>query len=84
MNLRLGSSAFMVGGLNVHDNTVGVSADEASLHLEAAQGLPASVAGNGTNVQLSFGSRSTIQNVTIGTPLVCDPTVLSRGTTTCP
>ena len=84
MNLLSGSSTLMVGGLNVHDNAIGVSVDEASLYIEGVQGLQAAVAGNGTNVQLSFGSRSTIQNVTIGTPLVCDPTVLSRGTTTCP
>jgi hypothetical protein len=84
MNLRPGSSAFIVGRLNVHDNAFGVLVDEASLDLEVAPGLPASVAGNGTNVQLLFGSRSTIVNVTIGTPLVCDATVLSRGTTTCP
>jgi hypothetical protein len=84
MNLRPGSSAFIVGGLNVHDNDGGVLVDEASLYLEAATGLPASVAGNGSNVRLSFGSRSTILGVTIATALVCDSTVLSRGTTTCP
>ena len=84
MNMRPGSSVFMIGGLNVHDNGIGVSVDEASLYVESGQGLSASVAGNSTNVQLTFGSRSTIENVTIGTPLVCDSTVLSRGTTTCP
>jgi hypothetical protein len=34
-------------------------------------------------MKLTFGSRSTVQGVTLGTPLVCDATVLSRGTTTC-
>ena len=38
MNLRPGSSAFIVGGLNVHDNDGGVLVDEASLYLEAAHG----------------------------------------------
>jgi hypothetical protein len=84
MNMLPGSSVFMIGGLNVHDNGIGALVDEASLYLASGQGLAASVAGNTTNVQLSFGSRSTIQNVTIGSPLVCDATVLSRGTTTCP
>jgi nitrous oxidase accessory protein NosD len=84
MNLRPGSSAFMIARLNVHDNGIGVLVDQANLHLEATPALPASIAGNGSNVQLTFGSRSTIQNVSIATPLVCDSTILSRGTTTCP
>jgi hypothetical protein len=84
MNMSGGSSALLIGGLNVHDNTTGLLVDESSLSLEAAPGLPAAVMNNGINVQLAFGARSTIQNVTIGTPLVCDATVLSRGTTTCP
>lgn len=84
MHLRMGASAFMIGKLDVHGNDIGVLSDEASLLL---QGLPASqssIAGNGTNVQLLFGSRSTILNVAVGTPLVCDATVLSRGTAACP
>jgi len=84
MNMSGGSSALLIGGLNVHDNTTGLLVDESSLSLEAAPGLPAAVMNNGINIQLAFGARSTIQNVTIGTPLVCDATVLSRGTTTCP
>lgn len=84
MNLRMGASTFVVGKLDIHDNGVGVLVDEASLYLQALPGPQSSVAGNGTNVQLLFGSRSTILNVVIGTPLVCDATVLSRGTTTCP
>jgi nitrous oxidase accessory protein NosD len=84
MSLRTGAAAFMVARLNVHDNGIGVVVDQANLHLEATPALPASIAGNGSNVQLTFGSRSTIQNVSIGAPLVCDSTILSRGTTTCP
>ena len=84
MNLSKGSSAFLTAGLNVHDNATGILADDTGLSIAAAQGLPNSIAGNGTDVQLSFGARSTIENVAIGTPLVCDATVLSRGTTTCP
>jgi hypothetical protein len=45
-------------------------------------GAPA--AAGQSDVQLAFGARSTIRNFTIGTPLVCEPSVLSRGTSTCP
>ena len=74
----------MVAALNVHDNGTGVMVDDSSLSIEAAPGLPASIAANGTDVQLSFGTRSTIQNVTVATPLICEPNVLSRGTAKCP
>jgi hypothetical protein len=84
MNLRMGASAFLIGKLDVHGNDIGVLADEASVLLQALPATQGSIAGNGTNVQLLFGSRSTILNVTVGTPLVCDATVLSRGTVTCP
>ena len=84
MNLRMGATAFMIGKLDVHGNDIGVLADEASVFLQALPASQGSITGNGTNVQLLFGSRSTILNVAIGTPLVCDATVLSRGTATCP
>jgi hypothetical protein len=84
MNLSKGSSTFLTAGLSVHDNATGILADDTSLSITAAQGLPNSITGNGTDVQLSFGARSTIENFAIGTPLVCDATVLSRGTTKCP
>lgn len=84
MSLASGSSTFLRAGLNVHDNATGILVDNASLEITAPPGLPNSITGNGTNVQLSFGARSTIENFVIGTPLVCDPTVLSRGTTKCP
>jgi len=84
MNAFGGSSTFLVAGLNVHDNGTGVMVDDSSLSIEAAPGLPASIAANGTDVQLSFGTRSTIQNVTVATPLICEPNVLSRGTAKCP
>jgi hypothetical protein len=84
MSLSSGTSTFLRVGLNVHDNATGILVDDASLNLEAAPGLPTSIVSNGTNVQLAFGARSTIQNFTIGTPLVCEPSVLSRGTSVCP
>jgi hypothetical protein len=84
MNVFAGSKAFLNAALDIHDNGTGVLVDEGSLHLAAVSGLPASIAGNDTDVQLAFGSRSTIENVTVGTPLVCESSVLSRGTVTCP
>lgn len=84
MSLSSGTSTFLRMGLNVHDNATGVSVDDSSLSLEAAPGLPTSIVNNGTDVQLAFGARSTIRNFTIGTALVCEPSVLSRGTSTCP
>jgi hypothetical protein len=84
MNAFAGSSTYLVAGLNVHDNGTGVLADDSSLYFEAAAGLPASIAANGIDVQLSFGTRSTIEHVSVATPLVCEPTVLSRGTAKCP
>jgi hypothetical protein len=84
MNLRMGASAFILGTLDVHGNGIGVLADEASILLQGLPGPPSSITNNGTNVQLLFGARSTILNVAVGTPLVCDATVLSRGTATCP
>jgi hypothetical protein len=84
MNVFAGSKAFLNAGLDIRGNGTGVLVDEASLHLGAVSGLSASIAGNDTDMQLAFGSRSTIENVTVGTPLVCESSVLSRGTVTCP
>ena len=41
------------------------------------------ITGNDTDVNLKFGTRATFQGITIGT-IVCDRTVLTRGTTVCP
>jgi hypothetical protein len=84
MNVSASSNVFAYTGLEIHDNGIGVLVDEASLHLEPASGMTASIASNNTDVQLAFGSRSTIENVTVGTALVCEANVLSRGTVTCP
>jgi len=84
MNVVAGAKVFAYAGLEIHHNGIGVLVDEASLHLEPASGLPASIAGNDTDVQLLFGTRSTIEHVTVGTALACESSVLSRGTVTCP
>jgi len=45
---------------------------------------PSSITGNTTvDVDLRFGTRATLGEVTIGT-IVCETTVLSRGSTVCP
>jgi hypothetical protein len=85
MNFGQESSAVIVGGLQVTNNNVaGMLADGAgTLTLVSIPPNPSSITGNGTDVDLRFGSRTTIAGVAIGT-LVCDGTVLSRGTTVCP
>ena len=84
MSLNQGSQVFIVGGLMVQGNETGVLADAAGpLTLMSVPANPSTITGNGTDMRLSFGTRSTIDGVTIGT-LVCDGTVLSRGTRTCP
>ena len=80
-----GSGAIFVGGLTVRNNhTAGLLADGAgTLTLVSTPANPSAITGNGTDVDLRFGSRVTINGVTIGT-MMCDGTVLSRGTTVCP
>jgi hypothetical protein len=84
MSVLRGSQLHIVGGLTVQANGTGVLADGAGpLTLASVPANPSTITGNGTDVNLGFGTRSTIDGVTIGT-LVCDATVLSRGTRTCP
>ena len=84
MNLRNGSQVLIAGGLTVQSNGTGVLADAAGpLTLTSVPANPSAITGNVTDMRLQFGTRSTIDGVTIGT-MVCDATVLSRGTKTCP
>jgi hypothetical protein len=84
MNLRNGSQVLIAGGLTVQNNGTGVLADAAGpLTLTSVPANPSAITGNVTDMRLQFGTRSTIDGVTIGT-MVCDATVLSRGTKTCP
>jgi hypothetical protein len=79
-----GSSALIVGGLQVANNTIGISADNAAgLTLVSIPPNPSTVQSNGTDVRLGFGTKSTIDGVGVGT-IHCDGTVLSRGTKVCP
>ena len=84
MSVLRGSQVHIVGGLTVQANGTGILADGAGpLTLTSVAANPSTITGNGTDMLLLFGTRSTIEGVTIGT-LVCDATVLSRGTRTCP
>jgi hypothetical protein len=70
--------------LTVKGNGVGLSGDGAgTLTVVAAPAVPSSISGNTLDVNLGFGTRATFQGVTIGS-IVCDATVLIRGTTACP
>jgi hypothetical protein len=84
MSIGLGTNILIRGGLSVQGNATGVVADGAgTLTLGSVDDNPSAITGNGTDMRLQFGTRSTIEGVTIGT-LVCDATVLSRGTKICP
>lgn len=80
-----GAAALVTGGLTIKSNAVaGIQADNAaSLTLVSIPANPSTIQSNGTDMILSFGTKSTIDGVTIGT-MVCDTTVLSRGTKVCP
>jgi hypothetical protein len=84
MSVGLGTNLLIRGGLSVQGNATGVLADGAgTLTLGSIADNPSTITGNGTDMRLLFGTRSTIEGVTIGT-LSCDATVLSRGTKICP
>jgi hypothetical protein len=79
------SRALIVGGLQVRNNHTGLLADGAgTLTLVSIPPNPSSIVNNSVkDVDLRFGTRATFAGVTVGT-IVCDATVLSRGSTMCP
>jgi hypothetical protein len=78
------SGIFQGGPLTVRDNAIGLLADGAgTLVVQSDPAKPSRITGNGTDVDLRFGTRATFDGPTIGT-IVCDGTALSRGSTTCP
>jgi len=80
LNFIEGAGAVIRGGLSVQNNGTGVLADGAgTLTLVSVPSNPSVVENNGTDVDLKFGTRATVDGVTIGT-ITCDGTVLSRGT----
>lgn len=81
-----GSGAQIVGGpLTVQNNGTGILADGAgTLTLVSAPPGASSIQNNtGTDVDLKFGTRATLDGVAVST-ITCDATVLSRGSTVCP
>ena len=70
--------------LTVQNNGTGILADGASI-LSFVTDPPngSAITGNETDVILKFATRATFQGIVIGT-IVCDKTVLTRGTTVCP
>jgi len=84
MLLEDGASALIVGGLELGANNVGLSATGAgTLTLVSVPPNPATIQGNGLDVDLAFGTRATIDGILPGS-LVCDATVLVRGSAACP
>lgn len=80
------SNIWMQGGLEV-DGNFGPGLVVSGSVLTLGTGInPVEISGNGgPDVILSFGSRSSINAATtIGSPLFCDPTVLSDGGVSCP
>jgi hypothetical protein len=71
--------------LTVQNNGTGLLADAAdtvTFTLNPPNG--SAITGNGTDVVLTFGTRATIQGITVGKVSCPDKTVLSRGTAVCP
>jgi len=75
---------FQSGPLSLKGNGVGLLGDgSGTLTVRAAAPHPATISGNGLDVNLRFGARATFDGVTIGS-IACDATVLSQGSTVCP
>jgi hypothetical protein len=84
LDFALDGTALLVGGLTVRNNGTGVLGDGAGvLTFISIPENPSAITGNGVDVDLRFGARTTIEGVDVGT-ITCDSTVLSRGTTVCP
>ena len=85
LSVSEGGSAFIIGGVTVQNNQIGLLADGAStLTLVSQESNASSIQNNsGTDVDLRFGTRVTFGGVSIGS-ITCDATVLSRPPTVCP
>jgi hypothetical protein len=84
LDFAFDGTAIIRGGLMVRNNGTGVRGDDAGvLTFISIPPNPSALTGNGVDVDLRFGARSTIEGVGVGT-ITCDSTVLSRGTTVCP
>ena len=85
MHVEQGASAIISGEMNVKNNAIaGIKADNASgLTFLSVPANASTILYNGTDMILGFGTKSTIDGVTVGT-IGCDGTVLSGGTKVCP
>ena len=84
MLMEDGASALIVGGLNITGNGAGISAIGAgTLNLVSVPPNPSTVNLNQVDLDLEFGTRATLDGIT-ATDLVCDETVLVRGSLACP
>ena len=84
MKMEDGAGVLIVGGLELTDNDTGLDADGAgTLTVVSIPPVPSTITANGTDMALSFGTRATMDGVTAVT-VVCDETVLLRGTLACP
>jgi hypothetical protein len=78
------SNVMNKGGLEISGNFgPGLVADAAGTIDLAGESLSFIESNGGPDMVLEFGSRATIKGVDVGV-LVCDPTVLVRGTVACP
>lgn len=76
-----GTFTFVTGSLAVEGNPTGLEADNSSVTIIGGPETH-SISGD---VKLSFGTRATLRGVDVeALPIICDDTVLSRGTVTCP
>src|SRR5262245_3498126 len=79
LNFGPAGGAVIVGGLTVRNNKTGVLADGAGpLTFVSIPPNPSTVTGNGTDVDLRFGTRATFGGVAIST-ITCDKTGLNIG-----
>lgn len=81
-----GSTVWMQGGLEITGNFgPGLIASDSGLVLAPGINQVVIERNAAPDVILQFGARATLQaGVVVGSPLVCDPTVLSRGAIACP
>ena len=84
MLIEDGGSSLIVGGLNISQNVQGIAAAGAgTLNFVSVPPNPSTVDTNQLDLNFSFGSRVTLDGVTASS-IVCDPTVMMRGSLACP
>jgi hypothetical protein len=85
LNLGSESSLLTIGGFRAQNNGIGILADGAgTVTLVSTPRNQSIVRGNGiSDMDLRFGTRMTV-DAAIVEKLICDGTILSRGTTKCP